>query len=79
MNKAIIFTLICVSLASIAQGQFLQNKIVKATKPIDKECLALLDKPNKTQMDNCNFYKCFEERFPCGNFYSWLIFLVAFS
>ena len=68
MNKAIVLTLICVSLASIAQGQFLRNKVVKATKPVDKKCLALLNKPNKTQMDNCNFYKCFEERFPCGNF-----------
>lgn len=68
----IILMLISLGLSTV-HGQFLQNKVVKATKPVDKKCLAHLKKnANSNSKDVCEFFKCFEERFPCGSEY-WII------
>ena len=63
--KLFLFGLVLLASADSIFAQYLKDKKVKATKPVDDKCLALLDS-NKTE-DNCNFWKCFEERFPCGN------------
>ncbi|RNA03447.1 stanniocalcin family [Brachionus plicatilis] len=39
---------------------------------IDQNCLELLRSSNITNMERCEFYKCFEKRFPCGKEY-WII------
>ena len=50
----------------------LGDKVAKAKKGVDKACLDLLTAPNITYMQRCEFFKCFEERFQCGNKY-WII------
>ncbi len=74
MRKFIsVFILAFVMTLYMAQGQFLKNKVVKATKPVDDACLAFIEKENNfTQAEICKFYTCFEDRFPCGSEY-WII------
>jgi hypothetical protein len=48
------------------------DKVVRPKAKIDSKCLDLLMNTNKTQLERCEFFKCFEERFPCGNKY-WVI------
>jgi hypothetical protein len=51
------------------KGQYLENLIVKQTKPVDQNCLNFIEKKNSTMSESCEFFKCFEERFPCGEQY----------
>lgn len=49
----------------------LPEKTVAAKKAVDPDCLKALH--NATlNVSRCDFFKCFEERFPCGNRY-WMI------
>ena len=43
------------------------EKTVRPKGKVDKKCLDLLTNTNKTQLERCDFFKCFEERFSCGN------------
>ena len=49
-----------------------QEKIVQATKPLDEKCLELIKSKNTSTLNRCHFFKCFEERFPCGNHF-WIM------
>lgn len=43
-----------------------ESKLVIAKKPMEQNCLNYL--VNTThEISRCEFYKCFEERFPCGS------------
>lgn len=66
MNKFLIGLTLLATLNCAVNCQFLKNKNVKATKPVDQKCLEFLKKDNQTSV--CDFYKCFEERFPCGKY-----------
>jgi hypothetical protein len=48
------------------------DKIVRPKAKIESKCLDLLLNTNKTQLERCEFFKCFEERFPCGTKY-WVL------
>jgi hypothetical protein len=50
----------------------LADKTVKARKEIDDKCLGLLSAKNITQVERCEFFKCFEDRYPCGTRY-WIM------
>jgi hypothetical protein len=74
MQKIFLASLLVLAVVlDVAQAQFLKNKVVKATKPVDESCLAFIERGNNfTQAEVCQFYMCFEDRFPCGSEY-WII------
>lgn len=55
-----------------AFAENLPEKSVSPKKDVDKQCLQLLRSKNSTQINRCEFFKCFEDRFPCGNKY-WVM------
>ena len=65
-----IFILICVIKAN---AQF-SDKIISSNSSIDSQCIDLIKgvRKNITRLESCDVYKCFEERFPCGNKY-WIM------
>ncbi|CAF1122039.1 unnamed protein product [Rotaria sp. Silwood1] len=56
----------CMLFVSLVLIKFNESYIIKATSPINQTCL------NFGHANNCHFYKCFEERFPCGSSY-WIL------
>ncbi len=48
---------------SVNHGFRLLEKSVKPVGPINEKCM---------KMENCEFFKCFEKRFPCGKDY-WMM------
>ena len=50
----------------------LPEKTAKIKKNVDQSCLDLLHSANVTQLNRCEFFKCFEDRFPCGKQY-WIM------
>lgn len=50
----------CMLFVGLLLIQLSESQIVHAKKPINQTCL------NLGYQNNCEFYKCFEERFPCG-------------
>ena len=48
------------------------EKTIRPKSNVEQRCLDLLTIKNKTQIERCEFFKCFEERFPCGNKY-WVM------
>jgi hypothetical protein len=67
---------VCCLLLSLALVNGMMNslkeKTVFAKRPIDQQCIKDLLNTNKTLMERCEFFKCFEERFPCGEDY-WIL------
>ncbi|CAF1243735.1 unnamed protein product [Rotaria magnacalcarata] len=55
----------CMLFASLLLIGFSESHTVQATTSINQTCL------NFGHRNNCQFYKCFEERFPCGPNY-WM-------
>ncbi|CAF0791651.1 unnamed protein product [Adineta steineri] len=51
---------------SLCTIRFCESHIVQATQPINQTCL------NFGSDYDCQFYSCFEERFPCGSKY-WML------
>ena len=48
------------------------QKVVKPQTPVNQTCLSMIEKGNtNTMLDTCEFFKCFEARFPCGDEY-WI-------
>ena len=47
------------------------EKTIKPRSNVTQKCLDLLHNNNITQIDRCGFFKCFEDRFPCGKTY-WI-------
>ena len=65
-------TVILIVLVNVAAAQILMDKTVTAKKPINDTCVEVLRGKNMTLMQRCEFFKCFEDRFPCGNKY-WIM------
>lgn len=59
-------TMYCMLFISLLVIRFSEAHIAQATKPVNQTCL------NYGYRNDCNFYKCFEERFPCGPIY-WML------
>lgn len=57
---------------SQAIGKQLIERHLTPKKEIDHKCLEKLHNENATLMERCEFFKCFEERFPCGKDY-WIM------
>jgi len=75
MNKktSSVLVVLIVSIVTVnAIFDNLPDKRVKARKPVDESCLAILHNRNATLMERCEFFKCFEDRYPCGSNY-WVI------
>ena len=74
MNRIIIllFLFVATALSVNCMMNNLKEKVVMAKKPIDNKCLSDLMNTTKTLMERCEFFKCFEERFPCGENY-WIL------
>jgi hypothetical protein len=68
----IVLAMVTTHIVVDAMLDHLTEKSVNAKKPIDKKCLDLLSSTNITKIERCEFFKCFEERFPCGNKY-WIM------
>ncbi|CAF2604968.1 unnamed protein product [Rotaria sp. Silwood2] len=56
----------CMLFVSLVLIKFSGSHIIHATSPINQTCL------NLGHANNCHFYQCFEERFPCGSAY-WIL------
>ena len=72
---AVVLLLVVLECVPRADGMLdsLKEKTVSSKKPLDKKCLEYLSaNSNVTQLERCEFFKCFEERFPCGNKY-WIM------
>ena len=54
---------------SLVESYNENEKTVRPKANVEQRCLDLLYGKNKTQIERCEFFKCFEERFPCGNKY----------
>ena len=55
-------------LSCLIQKSYADDKLVIEMKKVDQECLNIL--ANTThEPARCEFYKCFEQRFPCGPSY----------
>jgi hypothetical protein len=50
----------------------LPDKTARCKKNYENRCLDLLTSTNITNMERCEFFKCFEERFACGKQY-WIM------
>ena len=60
------------SLTQAIGGNSLIERHVPFKKEINQTCIDLLHNANATLMQRCDFFKCFEERFPCGKDY-WIM------
>jgi hypothetical protein len=62
-----------IAYAWAAMSASLPEKSVKATSAkLNQKCLLILRDTNATLTSRCEFFKCFEERFPCGPKY-WIL------
>ena len=59
------FLLTTIIASTLVSGQLLE-KTVKATSPSNKTCIEI---GRLTNISRCESFKCFEDRFPCGNQY----------
>ena len=66
MNKTYV-AMIVILFAYCAMVECVQEKTVAAKKNTTQKCMDYLTNKNITQLERCEFFKCFEERFPCGN------------
>lgn len=66
-TKIIISLIMFISAINVVTSQILMDKTVIAKHPINNTCIEILRGKNMTLMQRCEFFKCFEERFPCGN------------
>ena len=44
----------------------LNDKVIMLTEEASQKCLSYLHASNMTELERCEFFKCFEERIPCG-------------
>ena len=78
MNKtSLAFVLVlassCIFLVTQCFIESLPDKTAKMKKNTpDKLCLELLTASNITNLERCEFFKCFEDRFACGKQY-WIM------
>lgn len=70
--KYIFGFILIVVIIDATTSQILMDKTVTAKQPINNTCIEVLRGKNMTLMQRCEFFKCFEERFPCGNKY-WIM------
>jgi hypothetical protein len=72
MQRLMLSVILLQSFYFLAECFSENEKTVKPKVNVDQRCLDLLASKNKTQIEKCEFFKCFEERFPCGNKY-WVM------
>ncbi len=71
-SKLVLNAMLFFFILNVASAQFLMDKTVTAKHGINNTCLEVLKGKNMTLMQRCEFFKCFEDRFPCGNKY-WIM------
>lgn len=67
---SLVFILLGVTQAALSNS--LAERKLAPRKEINQTCLNLLHNVNATLMERCEFFKCFEDRFPCGKDY-WIM------
>jgi len=50
----------------------LSEKVVRPTRKLDVKCLNRMMNETASLKERCEFFKCFEERYPCGSDY-WIM------
>lgn len=72
MKQSVLLLVVMISMAS-GFLETLPEKTSRPRKDVDKNCMKLLSPSAEvTPMERCEFFKCFEERFPCGKQY-WIM------
>jgi len=74
MNRIHLFSLIAfftLTLSQETEGYIFLEKTVRPRANVTQNCLNLLHNSNVSQIKRCDFFKCFEDRFPCGKDY-WI-------
>ena len=69
MNRIHFIVVVVCSLLIMGASNALEDKLIVARKSVDAKCLAILRNTTAIDRNRCEFYKCFEERFPCGSSY----------
>lgn len=62
VNKIFIVFSLIICVISVIHGQRIDEKTIKAAKVVNETCLKLA----RTDKVGCEFFKCLEDRFPCG-------------
>lgn len=70
MLKFLFFLFFCASVHGFMDN--LADKVIKPQKDVDQKCADILTNTSLSQMERCEFFKCFEDRFPCGKQY-WIM------
>ena len=74
MKRAILGFLVLAFYSAAMTNGFIdevREKTITATKPADNNCLLMLAN-STSDAAKCDFFKCFEERFPCGQKF-WIL------
>lgn len=66
-----LFLFILCSISVMGFDNLVFKKVVPKEQ-IDENCLEILNSSNITNLERCEFYSCFEKRFPCGKEY-WIM------
>lgn len=64
------FLIVIILALSFVTSQKINEKTVRPSAPVNKTCIQILRR-NSSLAEKCEFFKCFEKRFPCGlNYYA---------
>lgn len=67
-----VFLIASLSMVNCMMNTLTEKTVIAKTTKNDKKCLDLLKNNSTTPIQRCEFFKCFEEKFPCGSEY-WII------